>query len=224
MKKIAQAVMVAACLMGAGAAQAQFGGMGGLLGAAKGGNSGGDIGADVKTFLTQSAALSALTGRSVIAIKGAFDSAEQRAKTKAELDDIEKLTDAKERDARRAKLVESSAAEAKRLYESGEMKTRMAGLDEASRKQVGNALLNYGIGALQAVALTKTGQSLVAKASANPMSIPQVLPVKDSLPMLGKVVTDSGGFIAGVVKLAQGAKIDVQSPKAESKPVELEII
>jgi hypothetical protein len=220
MKKIAQAVMVAACLMGAGAAHAQLGGLGGLLGAAKG-NSGGDIGADVNTFVTQSAALSALTGRSVIAIKSAFDNAEQRALTKAELDAIEKLTDPKERDARRAKLVESSAAEAKRLYDSGEMKNRMASLDSSSRKQVGDALLNYGIGALQAAALTKTGQSLVAKAGANPMSLPQVLPVKDALPLLGKVVSDSGGFIAGVIKLAQGAKIEVPTPKADSKPVDL---
>jgi hypothetical protein len=101
------------------------------------------------------------------------------------------------------------------------MKARMGTLDGASKKQVGDALLNYGIGALQAAALTKTGQSLIAKASANPMALPQVLPVKDSLPLLGKVVSDSGGFIAGVIKLAQGAKIEVQQPKADSKPVDL---
>ncbi len=221
MKKIAQAVMMTACLMGAGAAQAQLGGLGGLLSAVKGGGGGGDISADVSTFVTQSAALSQLTGRSVIAIKLAFDNAEQRALTKAELDAIEKLTDTKERDARRAKLVESASAEAKRLYDSGEMKSKMTTLDSASKKQVGDALLNYGIGALQAVALTRTGQSLIAKASANPMTLPQILPVKDSLPLLGKVVTDSGGFMAGVIKLAQGAKIDVPTPKADSKAVDL---
>ena len=224
MKKIAQAVMVAACLMGANAAHAQFGGLGGLLSAAKGGNSGGDIGTEVTTFVTQSAALSQLTGRSVIAINLAFSDEQKRVQTKAELDAINKLTDTKEQKARMARLVESESAEARRLYDSGEMKTRMATLDSASKKQIGNALLNYGVGALQAVALTKTGQSLIAKASANPMSLPQILPVKDSLPLLGKVVSDSGGFMAGVIKLAQGAKIDVQPVKAESKPVELTII
>jgi hypothetical protein len=218
MKKIAQAVMVAACLMGAGAAHAQLGGLGGLLGAKSGG---GDIGADVNTFVNQSAALSKLTGSAVIAINMAFANAEQRDRTKVELDAIAKLTDPKEQKARTAALVESQSAEAKRLYESGEMKARMGTLDGASKKQVGDALLNYGIGALQAAALTKTGQSLIAKASANPMALPQILPVKDSLPLLGKVVSDSGGFIAGVIKLAQGAKIEVQQPKADSKPVEL---
>lgn len=221
MKKIAQAVMMAACVFGAGAAHAQLGGLGGLLSAAKGGSGGGDISADVSTFVTQSAALSQLTGRSVIAIKLAFDNAEQRALTKAELDAIEKLTDTRERDARRAKLVESASAEARRLYDSGEMKNKMSTLDSASKKQVGDALLNYGIGALQAVALTRTGQSLLARASANPMSLPQIIPVKDSLPLLGKVVSDSGGFMAGVVKLAQGARIDVPTPKADSKAVDL---
>ena len=221
MKKIAQAVMMAACVFGAGAAHAQLGGLGGLLSAAKGGSGGGDISSDVSTFVTQSAALSQLTGRSVIAIKLAFDNAEQRALTKAELDAIEKLTDTKERDARRAKLVESASAEARRLYDSGEMKNKMTTLDSASKKQVGDALLNYGIGALQAVALTRTGQSLIARASANPMSLPQIIPVKDSLPLLGKVVSDSGGFMAGVVKLAQGARIDVPTPKADSKAVDL---
>ncbi|SFB89939.1 hypothetical protein [Massilia yuzhufengensis] len=222
MKKIAQAVMVAACLMGAGAAQAQLGGLGGLMNAAKGGG-GGDISAEVNTFVTQSAALSQLTGRSVVAITLAFSDEQKRVQTKAELDAINKLTDTKEQKARMTKLVESESAEAKRLYESGEMKTRMATLDSASKKQVGDALLNYGIGALQAVALTRTGQSLVARASANPMALPQLVPVKDALPLLGKVVSDSGGFMAGVVKLAQGAKIDVPAVKADSKAVEITI-
>lgn len=222
MKKIAQVVMAAACLMGAGAAHAQLGGLGGLLSAAKGG-AGGDIGADVASFVNQSAALSQLTSRSVIAINMAFADAQQSASTRAELEAIEKIADPKEQKARMAKLYESQSAEAKRLYESGAMKERMATLDGASRKQVGNALMNFGIGALQAVVLTKTGQSLIARVGANPMSLPQVVPVKDALPLLGQVVSDSGGFMAGVVKLAQGAKIDVPAVKADSKPVEITI-
>jgi len=221
MKKIAQVVMAAACLMGAGAAHAQLGGLGGLLSPAKGGS--GDIGADVASFVNQSVALSQLTSRSVIAINMAFADAQQSAATKAELEAIEKIADPKEQKARMAKLYESQSAEAKRLYESGAMKERMATLDGASRKQVGNALMNFGIGALQAVVLTKTGQSLIARVSANPMSLPQVVPVKDALPLLGQVVSDSGGFMAGVVKLAQGARIDVPAVKADSKPVEITI-
>lgn len=219
MNKIAQAVVVAACLMGAGAAQAQLGGLSGMLGGAKSG--GGDIGAEVSTFVSQSAALSALSSQSLVAINSAFMSQEASAIAKAELEAINKLTETGEKNKRTKALYESQSAEAKRLFESGEMKTRMATLDSNGRKLIGNALLNFGIGGLQAVELSKTGQSLVTKAGVNPMNLPTILPVKDTLPLLGKVVSDSGGVIMGVVKLAQGAKIDVPKVTASSKPVDL---
>lgn len=219
MNKIAQAVIVAACLMAAGGAQAQLGGLGGLMGGAKSG--GGDIGAEVGTFMTQSANLSALASQSLVAINSAFLSQEESAVIKAELDAINKLTDPGEKQARFTKLYESQSAATKRLVDSGDMKGRMASLDSDGRKQIGNALLNFGIGGLQAVELSKTGQSLVSKAGANPMALPKVMPVKDALPLLGKVVTDSGGVMVGVAKLAQGAKIDVPKVTASSKPVDL---
>jgi len=219
MNKIAQAVVVAACLMGAGAAQAQLGGLGGLMGGAK--NTGGDVGADVNTFMGQSVALSTLASQSLVAINSAFLSAEESALIKAEQDAINKLTDTNEKQARTAKLYESQSAATKRLVDSGDMKARMASLDSEGRKQVGSALFNFGIGALQAVELSKTGQSLVSKAGANPMALPKVLPVKDALPLLGKVMSDSGGVMVGVAKLAQGAKIDVPKVTASSKPVEI---
>ena len=219
MNKIAQAVVVAACLMGAGAAQAQLGGLSGMLGGAKSG--GGDIGAEVSTFVSQSAALSALSSQSLVAINSAFMSQEASAIAKAELEAINKLTETGEKNKRTKALYESQSAEAKRLVESGEMKTRMATLDSNGRKLIGNALLNFGIGGLQAVELSRTGQSLVTKAGVNPMNLPKILPVKDTLPLLGKVVSDSGGVIMGVAKLAQGAKIDVPKVTASSKPVDL---
>lgn len=219
MNKIAQAVVVAACLMGAGAAQAQLGGLSGMLGGAKSG--GGDIGAEVSTFVSQSAALSALSSQSLVAINSAFMSQEASAIAKAELEAINKLTETGEKNKRTKALYESQSAEAKRLFESGEMKTRMATLDSNGRKLIGNALLNFGIGGLQAVELSRTGQSLVTKAGVNPMNLPKILPVKDTLPLLGKVVSDSGGVIMGVAKLAQGAKIDVPKVTASSKPVDL---
>ncbi|MEF9928820.1 MAG: hypothetical protein RR983_17895 [Massilia sp.] len=220
MNKIAQAVVVAACLMGAGAAQAQLGGLGGLLGGAKS-SSGGDIGASVGTFVNQSAVLGALTSQSLVAINSAFMSKEDSAVIKAELNAINKLTDPGEKNVRTKQLYESQSAETKRLLDSGDMKGRMATLDADGRKQIGNALLNFGIGGLQALELTKTGQALVGQAGANPMNLTKIMPVKDTLPLLGKVVSDSGGIIAGVVKLAQSAKIDVPKVTASSKPVDL---
>ena len=214
MKKIVHAVVVAACLMGAGAAQAQFGGLGGMLGKK---SAGGDIGAEVGSFVQQSQALSLLAGNSVTAINAAFASDEQRKSKAAELDAINKLTNVDEQKARMAKLYESESVETKRLLDSGEMKQRMATLDSAKKKQIGDALMNFGIGGLQAVVLTKTGQSLIQKAAADPMSLPKLMPVKDSLPLLGKVATDAGGFMVGVMKVAKGANIEVREVTASSK-------
>jgi hypothetical protein len=215
MKKIAQAVMVAACLMGAGAAQAQLGGLGGMLTGKKA--VGGDIDAEVRNFVSQSAALSQLASSSVTAINAAFASDEQRKLKAAELEAINKLTNADEQKARMAKLYESESAEAKRLLDSGEMKQRMAGLDGEKKKLIANALMNFGIGTLQAVALTKSGQSLIQKGSADLMSLPKLMPVKDTLPLLGKVGTDAGGFMLGVAKVAKGANINVPEVTASSK-------
>jgi hypothetical protein len=215
MKKIAQAVMVAACLMGAGAAQAQLGGLGGMLTGKKA--AGGDIDAEVRNFVSQSVALSQLASSSVTAINAAFASDEQRKLKAAELEAINKLTNADEQKARMAKLYESESAEAKRLLDSGEMKQRMAGLDGEKKKLIANALMNFGIGTLQAVALTKSGQSLIQKGSADLMSLPKLMPVKDTLPLLGKVGTDAGGFMLGVAKVAKGANINVPEVTASSK-------
>lgn len=219
MKKIVKAVLVAACLMGAGAAQAQLGGLGGGLGGMLGGKkaAGGDLGAEVGTFVSQSAALSLMASSSVTAINAAFASDEQRKSKAAELDAINKLTNTDEQKARMAKLYESESAETKRLFDSGEMKQRMATLDAGKKKLVGNALLNFGIGGLQALALTKTGQSLIQKAADDPMSLPKLMPVKNSLPLLGKVATDAGGFMLGVAKVAKGANINVPEVTASSK-------
>ena len=104
---------------------------------------------------------------------------------------------------------------------SGEAKEQMGKLDASKKKQIGDALMNFGIGSLQAIVLTKTGQSLVQKAAANPMNLTKMMPVKDALPVLGRVVSDAGGFMVGIGKLAKGANIEVPAVKADSKPVEV---
>ncbi|MCC2971177.1 hypothetical protein [Massilia sp. IC2-476] len=218
MNMIRKAIVVAACLMAAGAANAQLGGLGSMLAGAKSPvASGGDIGADVGTFVAKSAALGELAGQSVTAINAAFASDQEIEGKRAKLADIKKITDPAEKAAKFAELYKSEQAAAQTLLDSGEMEKRIGSLSSDKKKMIGQALLNFGIGGLQAVDLTKTGQSLIAKASANPLSLPKLIPVKDSLPVLGKVVTDSGSFLVGVLKVAKGANIAVQPATASSK-------
>lgn len=219
MKMIRKAVVVAACLMAAGAANAQLGGLGSMLGGGKSSASGGDISTDVNSFVSKSAALSELATLSVSAITVAFQSDQEIESQRSKLADINKITDPAEKAAKYAELYKSTQAAGQALLDSGEMEKRINTLSADKKKQIGNALLNFGIGSLQAVDLSKTGQSLVAKAGANPMDLPKIVPVKNSLPLLGKVVSDSGSFIVGVAKLAKGADISVPKVTATSTPV-----
>lgn len=229
MKMIQKTVIVAACLMAANAAHAQFGGLGNMLGAATGtgssgsGSAGGDITGDVSNFVTKSAILGAISSRSVTAINAAFSSEEQIAAKRAALLAIDQITDPQEKQAKTAALYESESAEAKRRLDSGEMEKSIGGLDTGKKKQIGAALLNFGISALQAVDLAKSGQNMMQKASSNPMNFTKLLPVKDAMPLLGKVATDTGGFFLGMVKLAKGANISVPEVKADSKVVNIEV-
>lgn len=229
MKMMRKTVLVAACLMAVNAAHAQFGGLGNMLGAVTGtgtgsaGNTGGDIAGDVSNFVTKSAVLGAISSRSLTAINAAFSSDEQIAAKRAALLTLEQITDPKEKQAKTAALYESESAEAKRRLESGEMEKSIGGLDAGKKKQIGTALLNFGIGGLQAVDLTTSGQNMLQKASGNPMNFTKLLPVKDALPLLGKVVSDAGGFFLGMVKLAKGANIAVPEVKSNSKAVDIEV-
>lgn len=235
MKMNRNAVVIAACLMIVNTgAYAQFGdlgkslsGLGGSLGSALGGlnantvSSGGDISGDVTNFGKKSAVLSTLTSRSVTAINAAFSSEEEIEKKRAALQAIDQITDPKEKQVKTAALYESESAEAKRRLDSGEMEKKISSLDETKKKQLGTALYNFGIGALQAAELTKTGQNMVQKVSSNPMNISKVSPVADALPLLGKVAVDSGGLLVGVLKLARGAKISVPEVTVNSKATEI---
>lgn len=218
---IRKTIVVAACLLAANAAHAQFGSLGGMLGGNKSASAG-DINGDVSAFLKKSLTLSLLTTQSLVAINNAFVSDAEAAKARAALAEVNKITDPKEQQARAAELYKSQSAEMQRLKESGKMEAEIGQLDAARKKQIGAALLNFGIGALQAVDLTATGQSLVQKTAASPIDIPKVLPVKDALPLLAKVGADSGGVVMGVLKIAKGADISVPAVKADSKPVELD--
>lgn len=216
MKSLRKFLIISAALASASAAHAQFGALGGMLGG--GGGGGGDVSADVTAFVAQSKVLSDLASRSVTAINAAFSSEEETAKKRETLQAIDKLPDSSEKEAKKAAMYESESAEAKRRYESGEMEKAIGALSEEKKKQVSAALLNFGIGALQATGLVKNGQGIIQKVGANPMNLPKVIPVKDALPLLSKVASDSGGLFSGVLKLARGANIAVQEVTSNSKP------
>jgi hypothetical protein len=198
---------------------AQFGGLGSMLGGSKPA-AGGDVGAQVVDFMTRSAVVSVLASNSLAKINAAFDSEEALVRRRKEQEELTKITDTNEKQARAAKIYESERAEAEKLSKSADLQERMKNLDADKKKRIGQALFNFAIGALQAPGLVQSGQNIVQGVGANPMNITRVIPVKDALPLLGKVVSDAGSTIATFVKVAQGADISVPQAKADSKPSE----
>jgi hypothetical protein len=226
-RTLRHALAAAACLLAVNPAHAQLSALGGLassLGGMLAGAAGigtADAGYDVDGFVRKSAELSEIAGRAVTAINAAFATDEQLTAKRAALAAIAAVAEPKERQARYAALYAAESAETKRLLDSGEMERRMAQLDSDKKKLIGQALLNFAIGGLQAVELGKHGQALVQQAGVSPVELVRILPVKDAIPLLGKVAVDASGFVGGVVKLARAANISVPDARAGAAPVNL---
>jgi hypothetical protein len=225
MTTIRAAVVAASCMM-AMSAHAQFGSLGALasIGASMlSGTPSGDVGSDVDSFVNKSAALSALAGKSVAAINAAFATEEQLAAKRAALAAIEQLADPKARQARYAQLYQAESAETRRLFDSGEMERRMRELDADKKKLIAQALFNFTLGSLQAVELGRDGQALLARAGMNPVELVRIVPVKDAIPLLGKLALDAGGFFIGIAKLARSADIAVPDARAGGTPADIKV-
>jgi len=223
------ALAASACLLAVNSAHAQLSALGGLassLGGMLAGATGigtADAGYDVDGFVRKSAELSEVASRAVTAINAAFATDEQLSAKRAALAAIATLAEPKERQSRYAALYAAESAETKRLLDSGEMERRMAQLDSDKKKLIGQALLNFAIGSLQAIELGKHGQALVQQAGISPLELVRILPVKDAIPLLGKVAIDASGFVGGVVKLARAANISVPDARTGGAPVSLNV-
>ncbi|CAH0306316.1 hypothetical protein SRABI118_04593 [Massilia sp. Bi118] len=232
--KLVSMCAAGACLLAMNAAHAQLSALGGLASSLGGmlgkavnpmaGADAYDVDANhIDTFVRKSAELSEIAGRSVTAINAAFASEEQLMAKRAALAAIAAVTDPKDRAARYRALYDLEASETKRLIDSGGMEKRMAALDGEKKKLIGQALLNFAIGALQAVELGRQGKSIAASSAMNPVELVRLTPVKDAIPMLAKVAIDVSGFMGTVVKLAKSADIAVPKVGVDSKAVALNV-
>lgn len=231
MNMIRTAILAAGCLAAMSPAHAQFGSTLGsslsglasmgaslLAGAPVAGSAG-----DVDSFVSKSAALSELAGKSVAAINAAFATHEQLQAKRTALAAIANIADAKTRQAKYAELYKAESAEAQRLLDSGEMERRMSQLDSDKKKMIAQALFNFALGSLQAVDLGRDGQALVQRAAMNPVELVRMAPVKDAIPLLGRVALDATGFLAGVARLARSNDIVVQDATPGAKPANIDV-
>lgn len=191
------------------------------IGADKSSASSGNIDADVGDFMSKSLALADTSTRSLIAINSAYKSEEEIAKSKAALAAAEAKTDPGEKAAAYGALNKSEAADLEKFKNSKDASDKLKTLSADKQKKVGTAVFNLALAALTAPSLIDKGQKIISGASlTNAMKI---LPVKDSIPLLQRFVSDGAGTVAGFAKLAKGANISIPEASASSQPQKVDI-
>jgi hypothetical protein len=186
------------------------------LGDDKGAASSGNIEADVADFVAKTAQMRDIAYASMTTIVAAYADEAQLAKMKAEDEELNKKTDAKENGAAKTALIKTREAQLAELQKQKDIGEKTKALSAEKQQKVSKGLFSFAIAALSAPVLMDKGQKIVSSVSLT--NVMKVLPVKDSLPMLADFVKYGSGTIGGFVKIVKGANIDVKTPAADSKP------
>ncbi len=192
-------------------------------GGAKKGGGGGDIGAQVKSFIDRSTSINSLAVKALLTINAAYSSDEDIKKAQAQIQAIDAATDPKEKEAKMNAVRKTETAKANDLIKSNDLQEKTKNLSKEKQKLIASSVGNFLIAALQASELSTDGQNIIQGASANPMDLPKIAPVKDAIPLLSEAVSVSTKVIPGFVKVLQGANVEVPKVTATSKPSEEKI-
>lgn len=187
----------------------------------KGSASSGDIEADVNDFVAKSLALAVTSTRSLVAINSAYKSDEEIAKSKAALAAAEAKTNPGEKQAAIGEVYKTEAADAEKFKNSKDATEKLKSLSADKQKLVGKAVFNLAVAALSAPSLVDKGQKIVSGASLT--NVAKIIPVKDSIPLLQRFVSDGASTIAGFAKLAKGANIAIPEATASSQQQDVAI-
>ena len=220
LKTLVVALLVTGTLTSVGPASAQFGGLGAALGVGKSASNG-DIDGQVKSFTAQSGTTYGLVFNSLKAVEAAYASDEKMAQIKEEVAKFNKSTDPGEQQSIAAKTLKSDGAVLAELTQSADAQEKTKNLSKDKQKLLLAGVSNFGIAALGAANLSKTGADIIKSATGNPMNLTKILPVKDSLPILADTVSVSAKVLPALLKVMKGANLSVPEAKADSKPVEL---
>jgi len=196
-------------------ANAQFGGLGGLMGG--GGGGGGDVGAQVLVFNQEANLISKTVAFALIQIVGALGDKTKIADIKAVNDSLSKSTDTKEIGAISGSVIKSNFAEADQLLKSADAKAKMENLSPEMQKKVAQSIFAVGVASLQIPGAINRGKNIVSSVGANPMNIVKVLPVKDGLSMYIDVLPKLPTLVTTGMQLMRDVKVEAGNPTADAK-------
>ncbi len=223
MRKILAALTVS--IMASSSVYAQFGGFGGFgdlgkLGGSGGATAGASLENQVSEFMQKSSKIRELALKSLAAINAAYSTDEKANEKIAQVKSIMSITDPAERDAKMNEVIKTESAGLKQKMAEEGLQAETKQLTEAKKKQIVDAVSNFGISGIRATELVKNGQGILAGAASNPLNVSKIFPVKDALPILvdaGKISTD---VIPGFIKVMRGADLKVPEITASSTPVD----
>jgi hypothetical protein len=110
-----------------------------------------------------------LMSKSTIAITEILLGSKAKEDLLAKLAEAEKINDPKEKDAKKAKIYTDASTEVKKFAESKDGQEALKKLSSAQKTEAGKAIGNFALAGLVDLAAVKMGQSVVKRASADPM-------------------------------------------------------
>lgn len=174
----------------------------------------GNIEADVAEFLNKSNELSEIANKALGAINSAFRTEEEVAASKAALEAAAKITNPGEKAAAMAKVQASEQATFDKNVQDKATQEKMKNLSDDKKKLLTKATLNLGLSFLKIPSLLDQGKKVISGASLT--NVMKVMPVKDALPSLQKYVTGTAASLAGFIKVAKGADIQISETTSNS--------
>jgi hypothetical protein len=198
-------------------AQAQFGGLGGMLGGGGGGSGGGVDSAAVEKFSVDAVLISKAVTYATLQIQAALGDKNEVETLKERISKMNSTTDPKEQNALMGTIIKSQLSASIDLLKSAEGKARMEQLSPQMKEKVAKSLFSVGIAALRVKPLIDNGSKMVQGMASNPTLLSKVGLVKDSLTLLGDAAPKIPELVSTGFALMREVKVNPGNPTADAK-------
>jgi hypothetical protein len=203
-------------------AQAQFGGLGGMmggLGGMLGGRTAGG-GADssaIEKFTVDAFLINRTVSFALLQISAALGDKENIAAVKESFDKLNATTDPKDQGAVIGSIQKTYLAEAGNLLKSGEAKAKMEKLSPEMQQKVAKSLLAVGIAALRVKPMLESGSGIMQSIMTNPAQLAKLPLLKESLSLLAEVAPKMPDLITTGFAMMKSVNVNPGNPTADAK-------
>lgn len=215
-KLIALAV-VASCACAVSPAYAQFGSLGGMVGAAKGDSGGAPV--DVDGFIKSAQTAEKLMNNSVRLLSRSLTSKEKAADLDAQRAAANAITDSKERDAKLLEVNKNSLAAINEAASNNNLAADIKKMDAKQREDIAAGAFNFMLALLQDKALVDQAKGIIASISTNPMMVSKLGGVKDVATSLGNQISDAGALAGKMPAIFTAVGVKAPASKDEKPKV-----